>query len=117
MKKQNSDVAPGEGSSRRGFLQSSLIGGVAAAVFPALGAARVTDAATPAVEVKAFELEEITIDQLQAGMKSGKYTARSIAETRTSTVAAVSRVNVIDRPLRRRSRSTTRSIRSPMSTR
>jgi amidase len=80
LKEPNSDVTPGEGSSRRGFLQSSLIGGVAAAVFPALGAARVTDAATPAVEVQAFELEEITIDQLQAGMTSGKYTARSIAE-------------------------------------
>jgi amidase len=80
LKKQSGDVAPGQGSSRRGFLQSSLIGGVAAAVYPALGGARVAAVATPAAEVKSFELDEVTIDQLQAGMKSGKYTARSITE-------------------------------------
>ncbi len=67
-------------ASRRGFLQSSLIGGVAAAVYPALGAARAVSAASPAPEAKPFELDEITIDQLQEGMKSGKYTARSITE-------------------------------------
>jgi amidase len=33
-----------------------------------------------ATEVKAFELEEITIPELQDGMKSGKYTARSLVE-------------------------------------
>ncbi len=33
-----------------------------------------------APEVKAFELEEITIPELQEGMKSGKYTARSLVE-------------------------------------
>ena len=31
-------------------------------------------------QVKSFELEEATVAELQAGMKSGKYTARSIAE-------------------------------------
>jgi len=31
-------------------------------------------------EVRAFELEEITIGELQDGMKSGKYTARSLVE-------------------------------------
>jgi amidase len=80
LKKHISDIAPGEASSRRGFLQSSLIGGVAAAVYPALGAARVVADSARMAEVKSFELDEITIDQLQAGMKSGKYTARSITE-------------------------------------
>jgi amidase len=80
LKKHNSDMTPGEASSRRGFLQSSLIGGVAAAVYPALGAARVVAASAPVAGVKSFELDEITIDQLQAGMKSGTYTARSITE-------------------------------------
>jgi amidase len=69
-------------SSRRVFLQSALIGSVAACVYPALGAARVaeTSPARNSPEVPAFELEEVTIDQLQADMKSGKYTARSLTE-------------------------------------
>lgn len=78
--KQKKSLGQCEPGSRRGFLQSSLVGGVAAVVYPALGAARVVAATAPAAEVKPFELDEITIDQLQAGMKSGKYTARSITE-------------------------------------
>ena len=72
-------------SSRRTFLQTGVIGGAAAAIYPALGAARVVAAedsspksAPP--EIPPFELEEMTIDQLQADMKSGKYTARSLTE-------------------------------------
>ncbi len=53
---------------------------MAAAVYPALGAAHVIASSSPDGEIKSFELDEITIDQLQADMKSGKYTARSIAE-------------------------------------
>ena len=69
-------------SSRRVFLQSAVTGSVAACVYPALGAARAaeTSPARNSPEVPAFELEEVTIDQLQADMKSGKYTARSITE-------------------------------------
>jgi amidase len=69
-------------ASRRKFLQAALTTGSAAALFPALAAGRATastnESATP--EVKAFELEEITIPELQDGMKSGKYTARSLVE-------------------------------------
>src|SRR5262245_54290332 len=37
--------------------------------------------ATPAKDVSAsFELDELTIDQLQEGLKSGKYTCRSLAQ-------------------------------------
>jgi len=77
-------------SGRRRFLQSTLVGGAAAAtapwLTPALAAAR---AASPAArlsdgasapEVKTFELDEITISDLQDGMKSGKFTARSLVE-------------------------------------
>ena len=69
-------------SSRRVFLQSAVTGSVAACVYPALGAARAaeTSPARNSPEVPAFELEEVTIDQLQADMKSGKYTARSLTE-------------------------------------
>jgi amidase len=68
--------------SRRSFLQSALTVGSAAALYPALGAARAAASpdATPAPEVKPFELDEITIPELQDGMKSGKFTARSLVE-------------------------------------
>lgn len=62
---------------RRQFLKTSVVGGVSAALLPALaGAAEVAAAAA----VAAFELDEISISDLQDGMRSGKYTARSIAE-------------------------------------
>jgi amidase len=79
---------------RRSFLKTTLIGGAAATLaplYPALAAAReVAPAAappfsssapaTPAAEVKPFDLDEITIADLQDGMKSGKYSARSLVE-------------------------------------
>src|ERR1700726_2982043 len=40
-------------------------------------------------EARAFELEEITIAELQEGMKSGKYTARGIAEKYLTRIAAL----------------------------
>jgi amidase len=68
-------------TTRRGFLQSSVIAGLSSAALPALSAARTVEPASPAAaEVKPFELDEITIDALQSGMKSGKYTARRITE-------------------------------------
>ncbi len=55
--------------SRRDFLQSSISGGVAAAVFVTLG--------PPPAE---FELDEATIDDLSRGMRDGHYTSREIVE-------------------------------------
>ncbi len=70
-------------TSRRSFLQSTITAGTAAALYPALGVAR-ANAAEPAAksapEVNPFELEEMTISELQDGMKSGKFTARSLVE-------------------------------------
>ncbi|MGB8458083.1 MAG: amidase [Candidatus Acidiferrum sp.] len=40
-------------------------------------------------EVPAFEFDEITIGELQEGMKSGKYSARSIAEKYLARIAAI----------------------------
>jgi amidase len=80
LKKQREDFMQASASGRRQFLQNSMLGGVAAAIYPALAAARVTPADPPAAEPKSFELEEITIEELQSGMKSGKFTARSITE-------------------------------------
>jgi amidase len=75
--------------NRRSFLQSALLGGVAASLTPAYAAGaaardlteRTPNAATPLpAEVNPFELDEVTIPQLQDGMKSGKYTAQSLVE-------------------------------------
>src|ERR1017187_2129653 len=77
---------------RRKFLRTGLIGGVAAAFAPGLSSAR-----RPYVEVTwneeragsalrapspvaSFELDEITIGELQGGILDGKYTVRSITE-------------------------------------
>jgi len=69
-------------ASRRRFLQAALTAGGTAALYPALSAGRAVaaPAESAAPEVKAFELEEITIPELQEGMKSGKFTARSLVE-------------------------------------
>jgi len=65
---------------RRRFLHTSALAGVSAAVLPALAAASDVTCPAPQTEIKPFELDEITITDLQAGMASGKFTARSITE-------------------------------------
>jgi amidase len=77
-------------TSRRSFLQSTVAAGAAAALYPALSAGRASAIAAgapgriapggAAADVKPFELDEITIPELQDGMKSGKFTARSLVE-------------------------------------
>jgi amidase len=67
--------------SRRNFLQSAVNASAAVAVYPALGAAREITPAKPAIaDVKPFELDEVTIPELQDGMKSGKFTARALVK-------------------------------------
>src|ERR1700691_3683574 len=63
---------------RRHFLASACKIAVASQAMPAF--ARATQATGPAPEVKPFELDEITLAELNDGMKAGKYTARSLAE-------------------------------------
>ena len=61
---------------RRTFLQVTLLGWGAA-----LSRTAQPPSSRPApFAVKPFDLEEVTTADLQAGMKSGQYTARSIAE-------------------------------------
>jgi len=76
-------------SSRRFFLQTTLIGGTAATLTPIYAASEAARVASPkpagtiapkAADVKEFELAEITIPELQDGMKSGKFTAHALAE-------------------------------------
>jgi amidase len=64
------------------------MGGVSAALLPALGGAE--EAAAP-LPVASFELDEVSISALQDGMSSGKYTARSIAERYLARIEAIDR--------------------------
>jgi amidase len=73
--------------TRRSFLQTAALGGTAAAltpVYPALAAGSASPSASqpclPPVRVKPFDLDEVTIAALQDGIKSGKFTARSLFE-------------------------------------
>ena len=67
---------------RRRFLQSGLAGGFVAAVAPVIrvGVVEARERPESLAAVPAFEFEEITIAELQEGMKAGKYTARGIAK-------------------------------------
>src|SRR5579872_5218864 len=69
-------------SSRRKFLKNVAITSAASTIYPALGAAREISplTKTPIPEVKPFDLEEITISELQDGMNSGRFTARLLVE-------------------------------------
>jgi amidase len=79
-------------ANRRSFLKATLIGGAAATLsplYPALGAARETASAVPLPAINPFELDEITISDLQDGMKSGKFTARSLVEKYSARIAEI----------------------------
>jgi amidase len=85
-------------NTRRRFLRDGVAAGAAASLGPVMmagsrievrenarrdGASGVAEhpfAAGGREEVRAFELDEITITELQEGMRAGKFTARSIAE-------------------------------------
>src|SRR5436309_15319982 len=51
-------------------------------------------AESSAAEVKPFDLEEITISELQEGMKSGKFTARSLVEKYTARIEDIDKRTV-----------------------
>ncbi len=76
---------PSKYHSRRNFIRAGVTAGLATWAYPALGSARVVDAApAPAPEIenpeKDFALDEITIDDLQKAFESGQYSSRSVTE-------------------------------------
>lgn len=75
---------------RREFLGKSLAGGTALAVFPEVNE-RAVASVEDAPQVAAFELEEITIAELQKGMQSGRWTARAITEAYLQRIAQIDR--------------------------
>jgi amidase len=77
---------------RRDFLHTGALAGAAAAVSPAFArSATYAENLKPESPAppKPFELDEVTIAQLQDGMKSGKYTAQSIAEKYLQRIAEI----------------------------
>jgi len=75
--------------SRREFVQLSSV--AAAGALPALGRDRAPSTAEFPPEQQAFELAEMTVAQLQEGMRSGKLTSRGI------TRAYLRRIEALDR--------------------
>jgi amidase len=81
--------------ARREFLRTSLVGAAAIATAAAKplvaeeSALRGSSSVVYAGDVAAFELDEITIGDLQDGMKSGKYTSRSITEKYLARIDAI----------------------------
>lgn len=75
--------------NRRNFVRSGLVGGVALASVRALAADVDRAAANPSPQ--SFELDELTIDDLQKGMASGKYNARSLTQMYLSRIEAIDR--------------------------
>ncbi|MFZ0962838.1 MAG: amidase [Terriglobia bacterium] len=73
--------------NRRRFLRAGMLSGAAAAAAPLVAKAQAVSAS--ASSVPPFEFNEITIAALQEGMKSGKLTARSIAEEYLARIDAV----------------------------
>ena len=74
-------------SSRRQFLQSTVMGGVAVALTPALAQAQAEQ--SPAPQVPSFELDELTVRDLQRDMSSGKFTAQSLTEKYLARIDAI----------------------------
>ena len=70
--------------ARRNFLRMAAVAGIAAVAARRLpgasGKARERWWTRSSADVPGFEFDEITIGDLQEGLKSGKYTARAIAE-------------------------------------
>ncbi len=72
---------PSKSNSRRSFLRTSIATTVAAAAYPALGAARAADRPRePIPTAKDFELDELTLDNLRMALQSGQSTSRALTE-------------------------------------
>ena len=74
--------------NRRKFVRSGLIGGVALASVRALADDK-AKSADPVRPPQSFELDEATINDLQTGMASGKYTAQSLTQKYLSRIAEI----------------------------
>lgn len=81
MRENKGSPPIGSRLTRRGFLESSALGGLAVAL--------PVGKAMAAPRAKTFELDEMTIAELQDGMKRGQYTASSLAEKYLSRIREI----------------------------
>jgi len=78
--------------SRRRFFQTSLVGVAGATILSAAaGTGKMAAYMSAAPEVEGFELNEVTIADLQAGMISRKFTARSLTEQYLARIEQIDR--------------------------
>ncbi len=76
-------------SGRRVFLTTGVVAGISAALsVPAVGQ---EGAAEPVGRVRPFELDELGIPELQQGMASGRFSARSITEKYLARIEEIDR--------------------------
>jgi amidase len=85
--------------TRRSFVRTMALGGSAAALAPLApalrGAGHIAATSAPTtVKVKPFELDEITITDLQSGMKSGRFTARSLVEQYSARISEIDKATI-----------------------
>lgn len=90
------DRAESPALSRRDFLAVSTAGGAAAAALGPLACAPQTpsttrEAASTGEQVGSYELDEVTVSELQEGMASGRWTARRITELYLEKIGDVDR--------------------------
>ena len=78
--------------SRRRFFQTSLVGVAGATILSAAaGTGKMAAYMSAAPEVEGFELNEVTIADLQAGMISRKFSARSLTEQYLARIEQIDR--------------------------
>lgn len=81
--------------SRRDFLKSGVRIGTVSLALPALAHCAVQDSLAPqsgqasAAGIRPFELEEMTISELQRGLLAGRFTARSLTEQYLGRIAEI----------------------------
>ena len=80
------------GESRRNFLKTGIVGSIAAATFPSISfRKKIESFSSKPFNIPKSELDEITIDEIRRGFKSGKFTVRSLTEK------YIARINAIDK--------------------
>src|SRR4051794_22303442 len=81
---------------RRRFLQTSALTGIGAALLPPLAGARVqSDPAAASPSAPPFELDELSISDLQAALAAGKYTSSSLTDLYLARIDQIDRGSIM----------------------
>jgi amidase len=83
------DMAGPERPARRKFIQASLLGASAVVLTPRPALGESSSAFETKSSAGSFELDEITVAELQEGMTSGRFTAHSITEKYLARIEAL----------------------------